>query len=132
MFWIRFNQYLTSESEATGNRTVYVLHVVRYMMAGPVSVIVVASSSSSLTVLLGHPLLDNPSDHASGLSSIDEDIHIAECDTILEVQLLLRDSSALVLDVFLFAMSHDTYLVFNFTSIVYVLVINTPVPVSVR
>lgn len=102
------------------------------MMAGPVSVIVVASSSSSLTVLLGHPLLDNPSDHASGLSSIDEDIHIAECDTILEVQLLLRDSSALVLDVFLFAMSHDTYLVFNFTSIVYVLVINTPVPVSVR
>ena len=71
-----------------------------------VPAIVILSYVGGLPILLGNPLFDDSSDHLSGLSSINEDVHISKCNTVLEVQFLCRDSSTLVLDVLLFTMSH--------------------------
>ena len=81
--------------------------MIGHVMSGSVTIIVVTATFCSPPVVLSYSLLHDSSDHLSGLSSIDEDIHLSECDTILEAESLLRDSSTLIFDVFLFAMSHN-------------------------
>ena len=78
-------------------------------MTGPVTVVVVFTTFRPPPVILAHPLLDDSSDLIPGLAAVDENIHLAKRDTILEVQLLPRDSPALIPDVLLFAMSHSSF-----------------------
>ena len=89
-------------------------------MAGPVTVVVVFTTFRPPPVILAYPLLDDSSDLVPGLAPVDEDIHLAKRDAILEVQLLLRDSSALILDVLLFAVSHSSFkFVFYFINVIF-------------
>ena len=100
---------LTCYPESLWYGPIDVLELVGNMMSYIVSVHISFASAGGVPIILRYSLLDNSSYHVSCLASIDEDVHIAESESILEIQLLSRNSFALVLDELLIAVFHSCY-----------------------
>jgi len=77
------------------------------MAASTVTVHVVRILAVELAVIvLANPLFDDSSYFAAGLSTVNENINVSQSNTSFEVELYVRDSSCLILDVLFLAMFH--------------------------